>query len=123
MNDQLDLLAEFMGVGEKVAAITNSVRGDGNKRYRMEGALGWVRRWRRTPSRGMPVANAAARGLLSCGSAACQCRHITHPSTHLLPTGHGWIDVAGGGAGAATGGMWGLGVWVGAGAAAGGGKL
>lgn len=25
INDQLDLLAEFMGVGEKVAAITNSV--------------------------------------------------------------------------------------------------
>lgn len=28
-NDQLDLLAEFMGVGEQVAAITNSVRGAG----------------------------------------------------------------------------------------------
>lgn len=25
-NDQLDLLADFMGVGEQVAAITNSVR-------------------------------------------------------------------------------------------------
>lgn len=32
VNDQLDLLAEFMGVGEQVAAITNSVGGQ----------LGWA---------------------------------------------------------------------------------